>query len=37
MFEARLQEGHILKKIVEAVKDLVKSVNFDASTSGISM
>jgi len=37
MFEARLQQGAILKKIVEAVKDLVKSVNFDASSNGISM
>lgn len=37
MFEARLQEGTILKKIVEAVKDLVKSVNFDASSTGLSM
>jgi proliferating cell nuclear antigen len=37
MFEARLKEGHILKKIVEAVKDLVKSVNFDANSSGLSM
>jgi proliferating cell nuclear antigen len=37
MFEARLQEGHVLKKIVEAIKELVKSVNFDASNTGISM
>jgi hypothetical protein len=31
MFEARLAEGQVLKKIVEAIKDLVKTVNLDAS------
>ena len=37
MFEARLAEGNVLKKIVEAIKELVKSVNLDASSSGNSM
>jgi len=37
MFEARLAEGQVLKKIVEAIKDLVKTVNLDASSSGLSM
>ena len=37
MFEARLAEGNVLKKIVEAIKELVKSVNLDASSNGISM
>lgn len=37
MFEAKLQEGHVFKKIIESLKDLVKSVNFDANSSGISM
>ncbi len=31
MFEARLEEGIVLKKIVEAIKDLVKTVNIDAN------
>lgn len=34
MFEAKLTEGHILKKIVEAIKDLVTDVNIDVSASG---
>jgi len=37
MFEARLAEGNVLKKIVDAIKELVKSVNLDVSSSGISM
>jgi len=37
MFSAKLQEGIILKKIVEAIKDLVKNVNIDANSSGLSM
>jgi proliferating cell nuclear antigen len=37
MFEARLKEASILKKIIEAIKDLVKTVNIDATSSGISM
>merc|ERR1712086_436319 len=36
-FEAKLTEGHILKKIVEAIKDLVTDVNIDVSPSGISL
>mmetsp|Transcript_5407 Transcript_5407/g.9088 ORF Transcript_5407/g.9088 Transcript_5407/m.9088 type:complete len:258 (-) Transcript_5407:157-930(-) len=37
MFEAKLSEGHILKKIVEAIKDLVTDVNLDVTPSGISL
>ena len=37
MFEAKLTEGHILKKIVEAIKDLVTDVNIDVSASGKSI
>lgn len=37
MFEAKLQEGYIFKKIVEAIKDLVTDVNLDVSPSGISL
>ena len=34
MFEAKLIEGNILKKIVEAIKDVVNDVNIDVSPSG---
>jgi len=34
MFEAKLAEGHVFKKIVEAIKDLVTDVNIDVSPSG---
>ncbi len=34
MFEAKLVEGNILKKIVEAIKDVVNDVNIDVSPSG---
>ena len=37
MFEARLTEGHILKRIVEAIKDLVNEINLDVTPSGISL
>ena len=37
MFEAKLAEGHTLKKIVEAIKDLVTDVNLDVSPQGISL
>lgn len=37
MFEARLEQGQILKKIVDAIKDLVAKVNIDTSLSGISL
>jgi hypothetical protein len=34
MFEAKLLNGNILKKIVEAIKDVVNDVNIDVSPSG---
>lgn len=34
MFEAKLSEGYIFKRIVEAIKDLVTDVNLDVSASG---
>ena len=34
MFEAKLMEGNVLKKIVEAIKDVVTDVNIDVSPSG---
>jgi proliferating cell nuclear antigen len=37
MFEAKLSEGHVFKKIIDSLKDLVKSVNFDANNTGLSM
>ena len=37
MFEAKLAEALVLKKIVEAIKDLVTDVNIDATPSGISL
>jgi len=37
MFEARLAQGQILKKIMDSIKDLVDSANFDCSSTGISL
>jgi proliferating cell nuclear antigen len=37
MFQAVLTEGVILKKIVEAIKDLVADVNIETSPTGISL
>eukprot|EP00326_Haptolina_ericina_P024638 CAMPEP_0181182720 /NCGR_PEP_ID=MMETSP1096-20121128/8039_1 /TAXON_ID=156174 ORGANISM="Chrysochromulina ericina, Strain CCMP281" /NCGR_SAMPLE_ID=MMETSP1096 /ASSEMBLY_ACC=CAM_ASM_000453 /LENGTH=260 /DNA_ID=CAMNT_0023271345 /DNA_START=30 /DNA_END=812 /DNA_ORIENTATION=+ len=37
MFEARLTQGAMLKKITEAMKDLVTEANFDCSSTGISL
>ena len=37
MFEARLEEGVIFKKIVDAIKELVKNVNLDMNSGGISL
>ena len=37
MFEAKLTEGHILKRIVESIKDLVNEINLDVTPSGISL
>ena len=37
MFEAKLNEALVLKKIIEAIKDLVTDVNIDATPSGISL
>lgn len=37
MFEARLDQGHILKKLVDSMKDLVTDANFDCSSEGISL
>jgi len=37
MFEARLLQGSILKKIIESIKDLVSEANFDCASTGISL
>ncbi|KAJ1657727.1 hypothetical protein IWQ61_002915 [Dispira simplex] len=37
MLEARLSQGSLLKKIVEAIKDLVQDANFDCNDNGISL
>jgi len=37
MFEARLLNGGILKKLMESVKDLITDANFDCNSSGISL
>jgi len=37
MFEARLDQGSVLKKILESIKDLVSESNFDCSNDGISL
>jgi len=37
MFEARLLQGGLLKKLMESIKDLVTEANFDCSQSGITL
>eukprot|EP00042_Codosiga_hollandica_P024684 m.105328 g.105328 ORF g.105328 m.105328 type:complete len:265 (-) comp51640_c0_seq1:76-870(-) len=37
MFEARLKQGGTLKKVLEAIKDLVSESNWDCSSTGISL
>jgi len=37
MFEARLNQAGLLKKILDAIKDLVTDANFDCNASGISL
>jgi len=37
MFEARLTQAGLLKKLLEAVKDLVSEANFDCTATGISL
>ena len=37
MFEARLTQGILLKKMVDSIKELCKEVNFDCSENGIQM
>eukprot|EP01096_Ripella_sp_DP13-Kostka_P016525 TRINITY_DN807_c0_g1_i1.p1 TRINITY_DN807_c0_g1~~TRINITY_DN807_c0_g1_i1.p1 ORF type:complete len:262 (+),score=161.89 TRINITY_DN807_c0_g1_i1:79-864(+) len=37
MFEAKLQQASLLKKILESIKDLVNDANFDCSSEGIAL
>jgi proliferating cell nuclear antigen len=37
MFEARLNQGAILKKLIDAIRDLVSEGNFDCSENGLSL
>ncbi|CAJ2501115.1 Uu.00g039680.m01.CDS01 [Anthostomella pinea] len=37
MLEARLQQANVLKKTVDAIKDLVQDCNFDCNDSGIAL
>jgi len=37
MFEARLEHGVVLKKIMESIKDLVSEANFDCSSNGVAL
>ena len=37
MFEARLEDGSLFRKIIESLKDLVKMVNIDVTSKGLSI
>ena len=37
MFEARLVQGSLLKKVLEAIKDLLNEAIFDCSSTGIAL
>ncbi len=37
MFEARLNQSGLLKKIVEAIKDIVSTANLDFGPNGLSL
>ena len=37
MFEARLVQGNLLKKVLESLKDLLKEATWDCSDSGIQL
>ena len=37
MFEAKLNEGVLIKKLVDSIKDLVSDINLDVSSTGISL
>lgn len=37
MLEACLEQGQLLKKVIEAIKDLVTDANWDCNDSGIAL
>jgi proliferating cell nuclear antigen len=37
MFEAKLLNGNILKKIIESIKDIVNDVNIEVTPSGLAL
>lgn len=37
MFEARLPQGNVLKKVLEAIKDLVPNANWDCGSNGLTV
>jgi len=37
MFEAKLTTGSLIKKVIEAIKDLVTDANFDCNSNGVSL
>jgi len=37
MFEARLLQGNLLKKLIEAIRELVTDANIDCSDAGLAM
>ena len=37
MFHAKLNEGILIKKLIDAIKDLVSDINLDVSAIGISL
>ena len=37
MFEARLNQAGLLKKVLDSIKDLVTDANFDCSATGFSL
>lgn len=37
MFEAKLADGSLLKKILEAIKDLVNEATWECSDAGVSL
>jgi DNA polymerase III sliding clamp (beta) subunit (PCNA family) len=37
MFEAKLEQGNLLKRLIESIKDLVSEANWDCNDSGIAL
>ena len=37
MFEARLVQGNLLKKVIEAIKDLLNEATWDCNQTGIAL